>query len=203
MNKIWKSASICILLTIFVWFASVLTDRKALTEDIIRLHVVANSDSDEDQAIKLQVKDAVVAKLESTMQSFSSVDEAKAYLQAQQQNLEMVANNVLEELGSNDKASVFLTQECFDTREYETFSLPAGVYESLRITIGQGQGRNWWCVVFPTLCAGATTEEFADTAVGSGFDNALTGALEREKTYQVRFFFLDCLGRIQNFFYKS
>ena len=106
-------------------------------------------------------------------------------------------------MGSGETAKITFLKEEFDTREYDTFSLPAGVYESLRITIGEGAGKNWWCVVFPSLCVPATTEGFADTAAGSGFDNSLTGALGNNGGYKVRFFLLDCLGRIENFFHRS
>ena len=110
--------------------------------------------------------------------------------------LEEAANKVLRDFGVGQTAIVTLTQECFDTREYETFSLPAGVYESLRVTIGEGKGKNWWCVVFPNLCGRGM---FSDVAAGSGFDKPLIGAMEGENTYEIRFFLLDWLGRLQNF----
>ncbi len=203
MKKIWKIVLICTLLGVIIWTGSVLRDRQTLSRDIIRLHVVANSDSAEDQALKLQVKDAIVGQLQGTMQEFTSVEEAKRYLEGQTAYVTNLANDVLQQSGSCDRVCVTLTQECFPQREYETFSLPAGVYESLRVSIGNAQGRNWWCVVFPTLCAGTTSQEFADTAAGSGFNQSLTGALEQDSHYEIRFFLLDCLGKIQNFFYRD
>ena len=93
--------------------------------------------------------------------------------------------------------------EEFATRYYDTFTLPAGIYEALRITIGEGEGQNWWCVVFPTLCVGATVEEFEETAHCAGFSDGLTGALTGEDGYEVRFFFLDALGKLENFLHKG
>ena len=203
MKKLWKILVICLMLAFFAWFGSVLADRKTLSEDIIRLHVVANSDSEEDQNLKLKVRDTIVEKLEHIMEKLPSKKEARAYILDHIRELKAAADSVLKELGSLDSTTVTLTEECFDTRQYETFSLPAGVYESLRVTIGDGDGKNWWCVVFPTLCAGATVEEFADTAAGSGFDAPLTGALEGERTYEIRFFVLDWLGRLQNLFHRN
>lgn len=203
MRIFLKVTAFCLLLCALVWFGSVLADRQILSEDIIRLHVVANSDSEEDQAIKLKVKDAITQRLEGIMEKLPSAQEARAYILKHVDELQALANNVLKEIGSGDTARITLTEECFDTRQYETFSLPAGVYESLRVTIGDGEGKNWWCVVFPTLCSGATAEDFADTAAGSGFQEPLTGALEGEKTYEIRFFLLDWLGRIQNFFHRN
>ena len=197
MRKLLKIA--CILLIVYVafWCGGVLSDRSALNENLIRLHVVANSDSAEDQALKLKVRDAVVQKLQETMNSFPTVEEAKAYLQEHLPELQEFVNQVIRELGSADTAEVTLDQEAFDTREYDTFTLPAGYYEALRITIGQGEGQNWWCVVFPSLCV-RTSEDFADTAVGAGFSDSLTETLQEEPT--IRFFLLDWLGRVENFF---
>ena len=98
---------------------------------------------------------------------------------------------------------VTLGKEVFDTRYYDTFTLPAGVYEALRITIGEGQGKNWWCVVFPTLCVPATSDGFEDVAAGAGFPDALTSALEGESGYELRFFLLDLLGKWQSRGYKG
>lgn len=203
MKFLLKATLFCLLLVSLVWFGSVLADRESLSEDIIRLHVVANSDSEEDQSIKLKVRDAIVERLEAIMKKLPTAKEARAYILEHLEELETLANKVLKEVGSLDQARITLTEECFDTRQYETFSLPAGVYESLRVTIGDGEGQNWWCVVFPTLCSGATTEEFVDTAATSGFEKPLTGALEGEKTYEIRFFLLDWLGRVQNFFHRN
>jgi stage II sporulation protein R len=92
--------------------------------------------------------------------------------------------------------------EEFSKRVYDTFSLPAGLYESLRIIIGEGEGKNWWCVVFPELCLPATSEGFEETASCAGFPDALTAALEGEEGYEIRFFLLDVLGRLENLIHR-
>jgi stage II sporulation protein R len=171
-----------------------------LSENLIRLHVVANSDSDADQCLKLKVRDAVVAHLQPAMTDMQSQADAKAYLNAHLAELERIANQTLLEAGCLDKATVSLQKEAFPVRHYDTFSLPSGVYQSLRITIGEGEGHNWWCVVFPSLCLPAAGETMEDTAAGAGFSDGLSGALEGEQPYQVRFFLLDLLGKVQNFF---
>ena len=198
MRKLLKIAAFGMLVYLIFWCGTVLGDREALNENLIRLHVVANSDSSEDQALKLKVRDAVVEKLQSAMESFPTMEEARAYLQAHLPELQEFVNQVIRELGFTDTAEVSLDRESFDTREYETFTLPAGYYEALRITIGDGEGKNWWCVVFPSLCVG-TTDDFADTAVGAGFSDALTDTLQ-DKQPQIRFFLLDWLGQVENFF---
>ena len=197
MRKLLKLAGFVLVVYLLFWCGSVLTDRTALNENLIRLHVVANSDSDKDQTLKLKVRDAVVQKLQETMEGFPTMEEAKAYLQEHLPELQEFVNQVLSELGSADSAVVTLDHEPFDTREYDSFTLPAGYYEALRITIGQGQGKNWWCVVFPSLCVGSS-DDFADTAAGAGFSETLTDTLQDAP--QIRFFLLDWLGRVENFF---
>lgn len=198
-----KRVGICLILAALVWCGTLLSDRQKLNEDLIRLHVVANSDSQADQEIKLRVRDAVVSSLQSDLAKAADVEEAKAYLRENLAKIQQIANDVLEKAGFDGEAVVTLCREAFDTRYYDTFTLPAGIYESLRITIGEGSGHNWWCVVFPTLCLPATTEGFADTAAGAGFSDSLTGALTGETEYQVRFFLLDALGKLEAQFFRG
>ena len=110
---------------------------------------------------------------------------------------------MLKEAGCGDLATVSLAVEEFATRVYDTFTLPAGVYEALRITIGEGEGKNWWCVVFPTLCVPATSQGFEDVAAGAGFPDTLTAALEGEEGYEIRFYLLDLLGKVEGYFFEG
>lgn len=203
MGKAMKRVGLCLLVTMIVWCTMIAMDRQTLHSELIRLHVVAASDSEEDQALKLQVRDAVINSLREDMQNVADAARAKAYLREQLPKIESLANQVLRTAGCTDLATVSLMREEFGTRVYDTFSLPAGIYESLRITIGEGAGQNWWCVVFPALCVGATVEEFEDTAQCAGFTGALTGALAGETEYEARFFILDALGRLENFLHKG
>lgn len=198
MRKLLKTCVLWIVLTSFFCFGTVFADRKVLNENLIRLHVVGASDSEEDQLVKLKVRDAIVSALSETMEKLPTAQEAKEYLSARLSDLEVIANAVLEESGFAEKAKVTLGKESFLTRVYDTFSLPAGVYESLRVTIGEGEGKNWWCVVFPTLCMASDQKQLTDTAVGAGFSESLTDTLQQKPGYEVRFFLLDCLGRIEN-----
>lgn len=198
MRKLLKRIGICFLIVCLVWCGTVIADRQRLREELIRLHVVAASDSDEDQALKLRVRDAVVESLEDAMADLTDAEQAKAYLQENLPKIENLANQVLQEAGCTDTVQVSLAVEEFATRVYDTFTLPAGLYDSLRIIIGEGEGHNWWCVVFPSLCIPATSDGFEDTAAGAGFPDSLTGALEGEDGYEVRFFLLDALGSFEN-----
>lgn len=203
MKKLIRRLSVCLLLAALVWCGTLLADRERLNEELIRLHVVANSDSVGDQAVKLQVRDAVVESLQEAMADVADVEEAKAYLQENLPKIQAAANGALKAAGCSYEAVVTLCRETFDTREYDTFSLPAGVYEALRITLGNGEGHNWWCVVFPTLCLPATSEGFEDVAAGAGFPETLNNALTGEDGYEVRFYLLDALGKLENIFFRE
>ena len=203
MRKSLKRIGICLVIAGMIWGTMVVKDKQTLRNELIRLHVVAASDSDEDQALKLRVKDAVVKSLQENMENLTDMEQAKAYLQEQLPKIEALATRVLLEAGCGDVATVSLQPEEFTARVYDTFTLPAGIYESLRIIIGPGEGKNWWCVVFPTLCVGATVEEFEESAQCAGFSDMLTGALTGEEPYEVRFFVLDALGRLENFLHKG
>lgn len=201
MRKLVKRTLVLGLLALCVLGGMVVADKQLLRENLIRLHVVANSDSQEDQAIKLEVRDAIIAALQEGMDTSMDADEAKEYLSAHLTDLEMVANAALARAGSTNTATVTLGMEEFPVREYDTFSLPSGVYESLRVTIGEGVGHNWWCVVFPSLCVPATSADFTDAAVAAGFPEDLANTLAGD--YEVRFFLLDYLGRLENFLGNS
>lgn len=199
MKKLIKCVFACALLAAFVWCGTVIADRQRLNEELIRLHVVANSDSVEDQELKLLVRDAIVTSLRQALADVGDTEQAKEYLQENLPKLQELANKTLDAAGSAQQAVVTLCREGFPTRQYDTFSLPAGIYEALRVTIGDGAGKNWWCVVFPSLCVPQTSQGFSDTAAGAGFPDALSGALSGEEPYQIRFYFLDKLGELEKF----
>ena len=201
MFKLIKMCICCFLAAFLVWFGTVLADRQTLDENVIRFHVVANSDSEVDQAVKLQIRDGVIAYLQPILAELPSAAEVKVWLEGHLEDVKAVADGILAENGFADTASVTVRKEAFETRAYDTFTMPAGVYDALRITVGEGKGQNWWCVVFPRLCLPAVSDDMEAEAAGAGFSDSLTGALEGE--YQVRFFVLDCLGWLEKIFFGS
>lgn len=203
MRKARKQLGICFLAVVTVWTLALIRDRHMLRQELVRLHVVAASDSAEDQEVKLQVKDAVVNSLKADLEKLHSAEEASAYLQENLPKIEALSNRILREAGCIDVAKVSLKLEEFPTRDYDTFSLPAGIYQALRITIGEGEGHNWWCVAFPGLCLPATTSGFEDAASCAGLSNGLTATLEEKPGYEIRFWLLDALGRVENFLHQE
>ena len=174
MKKLLKRIGICLVLAASVWCGSLLADRQRLNDGLIRFHVVANSDSEEDQSVKLQVRDAVLNSLQSDLNKIADVNEARAYLQAKLPQIQAVANSVLEATGCDCEAVVTLCKEAFDTRYYDTFTLPAGIYEALRITIGEGEGHNWWCVLYPNMCFRGSVYEVVEDEAKENLKEVLT-----------------------------
>lgn len=128
-----------------------------VSEGLVRLHVIAASDDATEQAIKLDVRDAVLSYLEPKLASAADIAGAEALIEA---NLGGIAA-AAESAAQGREVNVTLGEEYYPTREYDTFSLPAGRYQSLRVTLGEGAGHNWWCVVFPPLCLTAAESEAA------------------------------------------
>ena len=203
MRKLVRRIVLCFLLASFFWCGALIRDRQLLRQELIRFHVVAASDSGEDQAVKLRVRDAVLDSMQQELRNIGDMAQAKAYLRENLPRIRDIANRVLTQAGFPPDAAVTLCPEAFDTRVYDTFALPAGIYESLRITIGEGEGKNWWCVVFPSLCLPAAGEDFRDAAAGAGFSEALNDTLTGETGYELRFFLLDLLGKTENILFRE
>ena len=203
MKKLWKRIMICGLLAVFIWTCFLAADHRKLCNNLIRFHVVAHSDGEEDQAIKLSIRDAVLNSMREDMQKIRDIDEAKKYLQENLPEIQQLVDQSLKELGFQGSCCVTLRKERFDIRHYDTFSLPAGIYDSLRIVIGDGSGKNWWCVSFPSLCIPATTSGFKESAVSAGFTEPLAETLSGNGDYKIRFYFLNQFGKLQNIFFQE
>ena len=203
MKKIIRCALLLAVVGCVIYTAGLVSDRKQLEEELVRLHVVAQSDSQQDQQIKLEVRDAVLSTLEAGMAQLTNIDQAKEYIRSQIPAIEQAANETLRRLGVQQKAVVTFIKEKFPVRDYETFSLPSGVYESLRVTIGSGEGKNWWCVVFPQLCIPAAATGFEEVAVGAGFPQTLGKSLVEEEGYELRFGVLDLMGKLENLLFAG
>jgi stage II sporulation protein R len=203
MKKFAKYLWISLILAFVFSCATAIVQKRTLKESVIRFHVVAHSDDQKDQQLKLLVRDAILEELQPAISALPNMDAAKTYLQENLHQIQKIADNALMAAGSDQRSRVTLEQETFGFRRYDTFALPSGVYESLRISIGEAQGKNWWCVVFPSLCMPAVGENFSDAAAGAGFDDGLANTLQQKKGYEIRFFFLDWLGWLENLFFRK
>ena len=175
--------------------------QQRISDSMIRLHVVANSDNPGDQAIKFNVRDAVLSDAQDLLQHTTSRDEAMNVLASGLPQLTETANKTLRQLGASDRATVTLKRELFGTRYYDTFTLPGGYYEALRVTIGEGDGKNWWCVVYPPLCTAACTD-MEQVAIDAGLSGDDVKLITEEDGYVLRFRAMELWQRLRQWLGK-
>ena len=158
-----------------------------LADRVVRLHVLANSDSEADQALKLRVRDVVLDRAEALLAQSGDRREAEALLREHLAEFQQVAAAEIAAAGYDYPVSVELEDTRFPTREYDGFTLPAGEYLALRVLIGAAEGQNWWCVVFPPLCTAASAQVPA-AAVAGGLTEDQVGLITEENTgYVLKF----------------
>lgn len=165
-------------------------------DTVVRLHVLANSDSEEDQALKLKVRDAVLEVTTPLLAECSSQDEARSLLETRETDIQAAAEAVIAAEGYAYPVSILLDLEEYPERDYDSFCFPAGTYLSLRVCIGEAEGQNWWCCLFPPLCLGTSTvssesaeEEFISVGLTPSQYKIIT---ESDKpVYKVRFKILE------------
>ncbi len=130
-----------------------------LSEDVMRVHILANSDSAADQSLKLSVRDRVLEHCSAYFDDCEDKNEAMAVTEDHLDEIEKVAEKEIRDQGFDYSVKAEVGQAYFNTRYYDEFTMPAGWYDSLRLTIGEGGGKNWWCVMYPALCVGAATDD--------------------------------------------
>ena len=175
--------------------------QKEIGSNIIRFHVRANSDSDEDQALKLCVRDSVVEYLTEMLNSAASLDEARNILYYCKDEIESIAINRVKEEGYDYPVNVYFENAYFPMKTYGDMVFPAGKYEAFRIDIGKSEGKNWWCVLFPPLCFVDSTYAVVPDDTKDKFSSILSeeayGAItmsELDNNYEIRFKYLTFLN---------
>ena len=192
-----RTAKIAAYLLIITLLISVMpTDAEAnIYEDTIRLHILANSDSREDQELKIVVRDGVLNEFGERLRLAGSFDAAEKLCEDIIPEIEKYAESIIREAGYSYDVNIKLGEEWYETRDYDGFSLPCGYYTSLRILIGEGEGKNWWCVMYPPLC----TELASESAPA---DDGLIDYTKEEMIlissgkYNIKFKILEDLSRV-------
>ena len=194
MKKLLLSG-ICITLAALALTFLPVRGEQTVYDGVIRLHVIAASDGAEDQAVKLSVRDSVLDALSEKLDGVSDHAEAEKVVADSLALVEDAARATLERQGRDDAVSVTFTRERYPEREYESFALPAGEYDSLRVTLGGGEGKNWWCILFPSFCT-SFAEEAEDDFIEAGFTPEQYGTVKKGSgvRYRVRFKILEILS---------
>ena len=163
-----------------------------ISTKVLRMHVLANSNSIDDQRLKIAVKNNI---LKSTQELFTDCDNLEESIEIAQSNTELIkasAQEVIKKYNKNYDVKVYVDNEFFDVREYKDFTLPSGNYNTLKIVIGEGKGKNWWCVMYPAVCISACSDDF---------DKALTKEEKKlitSKKYIPKFKILEIINKIKN-----
>ena len=167
-----------------------------IRESVFRLHVLANSDSQEDQALKLRVRDRILLESEHLMDGVSSREQAEQIVKQHLPELEAAAKDEIQRQGYDYPVEIRLENTYFNTRQYDTVTLPAGQYDALRVLIGSGEGHNWWCVMFPPMCLPAAEDPKQIEDVLSPQE---TDIVEGGEQYEVKFKVVEWFEEIQNY----
>ena len=200
---LWISILVLIASAISAYLPA--SGEEALYRDVIRLHVLAESDSERDQATKLNVRDAVLETVSSLTESATDFDDAYAMLCAAVPDIQAAAEARARECGTSAPITVEFDRESYPVRYYEDYTLPAGEYMSMRVVIGEGAGHNWWCVLFPPMCRTSAVDTSADEEkfFAAGFTPEEYRIIKKESPtkYRVRFKVLELLSETFGFDY--
>lgn len=184
LKLIEKAILLSLVLTVAISLLGFQSQCEDISRRVLRLHVLANSDSDEDQALKLKVRDRVLQEGKELFSSSASLEEAKTVVEQNLDRLQAAAQEEVYRQGYSYAVSVALEETYFTTRQYEKVTLPAGTYQALRVIIGSGEGKNWWCVLFPPMCVSAATQDVELDAVLTGEQLEI---VEESQQYQIQF----------------
>ena len=184
MKLFVKSACIAFVLVVIYSLIPFQAQCGNISNDVFRLHILANSDSDYDQSVKLKIRDRVLEYSKSLFESASSKEEAESLISQNLDNITQVAQNELQNLGCGQNVRAEIKKMYFTTRYYDSYTLPSGMYDALRITIGSGKGHNWWCVMYPSICISAASEQ--DEKAKKALDDGEYDIIKNEK-YSYKF----------------
>ena len=195
----WAWALLIALLVSFAWGTWADRTQQQLSDKVLRLHVLANSDSEADQALKRKVRDSVLETASAILADCPDRETAEQRLSAALPEIEDAARARIAAEGGKQTVTAELRPTVFPTREYEDFTLPAGEYLALRVVLGEGEGHNWWCVVFPPLCA-ETTSSLSQTAMAAGLTEEEVALITESDGYQLKFKAVELWEKLMAYF---
>ena len=195
----WEWALLIAILISFAWGTWADRTQQQLSDKVLRLHVLANSDSEADQALKRKVRDSVLETASAILADCPDRETAEQRLSAALPEIEDAARARIAAEGGKQTVTAELRPTVFPTREYEDFTLPAGEYLALRVVLGEGKGHNWWCVVFPPLCA-ETTSSLSQTAMAAGLTEEEVALITESDGYQLKFKAVELWEKLMAYF---
>lgn len=194
----WKLIGISVIVTIIISnFVQVGKSLDNLRENVLRIHILANSDSIADQSLKLKVRDAVLEHSQKIFGKSATPEDFKNLSKEKLEKIREIAQSVIDEYGFDYDIGVEETEMFFDERTYGDITMPAGNYDALRVTIGDAEGHNWWCVMYPPLCIPMASEVTDDKDIEKEFFSGRElNMIQKPEKYEVRFMLWDKLKEI-------
>lgn len=191
------SLLLAVICSVFLSFAHFNAACDDLRENVLRLHIIANSDRNFDQQLKLKIRDAILEDSKDLFNETHNINQAVETVSNNTQRIEDIAENVIVKSGYNYPVNVSVKNSYFETRVYENFTLPAGEYPSLIIKVGEGKGKNWWCVIFPEVCIPTSLNgSLSDSVTDTGCEIA-----ENPQRYIMRFKIVEIYENIKKLFH--
>lgn len=182
------------LLLISAYVTPFIQTSERISDDVFRLHILANSDNEEDQQLKLKVRDAVLKKGQNVFTDCSSLEDIIASCESNIDLFEETATECIKENGYNYSVNAYVDKEYFNTREYEEITLPSGIYNALKIEIGEAKGHNWWCVMFPAICLSAVS----DSEMNNFLDEEEIELINSDNKFEIRFKIVEIYEKIKS-----
>lgn len=200
--KFAAATAMCMIFVFTVLSLLPVNGEGEIYDNVVRLHVIANSDSEKDQSLKLLVRDRIL-EIVSSGEEYMSVDEAVLGIDNMKEYLVSESKKVLMEHGCSDDVRIELGFEEYPVRYYDNFVLPEGKYTSLRVIIGSGEGKNWWCVLYPPLCTASSEAECEEEFLAAGFSSEQYQLIKQDSKpkYKVRFRILEIISEAFGFEY--
>ncbi len=197
MKLFIKSACIALVLTVIYSVIPFQASCAEIPNEVFRLHIVANSDSDCDQELKLKVRDRVLEYTSALFENAKSKEEAESLISKNLQSIADVAYDEILKNGFTYNVNAQIARMYFTTRYYENYTLPSGTYDALRITIGQGKGHNWWCVIYPSICISSSQSQ--DSKAKEVFDEEQYNIVKNEH-YEYKFKVVELFEKLCSYF---
>lgn len=197
MKKFNIAICLALVFTVSISFARFDALCQDIRDNVFRLHIRANSNSDEDQKLKLMVRDAILNAEGENFGECENLNDAMSYAENNIENFEKIATDVIKSMGYDYNVNISVGDAFFENREYDDFTLPAGVYKSLNINIGSGAGKNWWCVMFPAVCIGASSD------LSKAINEQSSELVFNKNKYTIRFKTVEIYEDIKNLFKKQ
>lgn len=196
MNKTLKIFVPLFLVFVFMfsYIAPFIETSENISDQVFRLHILANSDSAEDQQLKLKVRDEILKKGETVFASSNSLEETIELCKNNIALFQQTAEQCLKDNGSDYEVKVYVDKEYFNTREYDEITFPSGIYNALKIEIGQGKGHNWWCVMFPAICLSSVTDDELNKYLSEDEQKLVNS----DSKYEVRFKIVEIYEKVKS-----